>query len=188
MVLMELRPRVVRAHIHELDRSLLASLRTRRYAVLIDRLGRRGGLFLDWASATFGDGERSGSGELSKDNLSSAGRSMSSGTTASLPLSGRDGGSGRGGPPDFSSWLASNRVRSRLLSSLNRFECSHNSATFLACTSCLASISWRQRRNWSSGGWFAGFLDMTVSSNGSVGCSRTAKASKIGRSPGSGCT
>ena len=68
--------------------SLLASLCTRRCAVLMDRLGRRGGLFLDWASATFGDGECRGSGEVSEDNSSSAGRSMSSGTVASLPLSG----------------------------------------------------------------------------------------------------
>ena len=43
-------------------RSLLASLRTRRCVVLMDLLGRRGGLFLDWASAAFGDGERHGSG------------------------------------------------------------------------------------------------------------------------------
>ena len=42
----------------------------------MDQLGRRGGLFLDWASATFGDGERRGSGELSEDNSSSAGRLM----------------------------------------------------------------------------------------------------------------
>ena len=68
----------------------------------MDRLGRLGGLFLDWASVAFGDGERRGSGELSEDNSSSVGRSMSSGTAASLPLSGRDGGSGRGGPRDFS--------------------------------------------------------------------------------------
>ena len=81
---------------------LLASLCTRRCSVLMDQLGRRGGLFLDWASAAFRDGERCGSEELSEDNLSSAGRSVSSGTTASLPLSGRDGGSGRGVPHDFS--------------------------------------------------------------------------------------
>ena len=37
---------------------------SRRCAVLMDRLGRRGGLFLDWASTAFGDGERHGSGEL----------------------------------------------------------------------------------------------------------------------------
>ena len=53
----------------------------------------------------------------------------------------RDGGSGRGGPRDFSAWLASNRVCRRSLSSLNRFACSRNSATCLACSSCLASIS-----------------------------------------------
>ena len=167
---------------------LLASLRTRRCAVLMDQLGQRRGLFLDWASAAFGDGERCGSKELSEDNFSSVGRSMSSGTTASLPLSGRDGGSGRGGPRDFSAWQASNRVRRHLLSSLNRFVCSRNSATCLACSSCLASISWRQRRNWSSGGRFVGLLDMTVSSDGPVGCSRTTKASEIRRSPGRGCT
>ena len=37
-------------------------------------------------------------------------------------------------------------------------------------------------------GGFTGLLDMAVSSEGPVGCSRIAKASKIGRSPGSGCT
>ena len=37
-------------------------------------------------------------------------------------------------------------------------------------------------------GGFAGLLDMAVSSDGPVGCSRTAKAAEIGRSPGSGCT
>ena len=151
-------------------------------------MDRRGGLFLDWASVAFGDGERRGSGELPEDNSSSTGRSMSSGTTTFFPLSGRDRGSGRGGPRDFSAWLASNRVRRRSLSSRNRFACSRNSAICLACSSCLASISWRQRRNWSSGGWFARLLDMTVSSDGPVGCSRMAKDSKIGRSPGSGCT
>ena len=67
----------------------------------MDRLGRRGGLFLDWAFAAFGDGERRGSEELSEDNSSSAGRSMSSGIETSLPLSGRDGGSWWGGPLDL---------------------------------------------------------------------------------------
>ena len=33
-----------------------------------------------------------------------------------------------------------------------------------------------------------GLLDMIVSSDGPVGCSRTTKASEIGRSPGSRCT
>ena len=53
----------------------------------MDRLGRRGGLSLNWAFTALEDGERRGSGELSEDNSSSAGRSMSSGTTTSLPLS-----------------------------------------------------------------------------------------------------
>ena len=66
----------------------------------MDRLGRRGGLFLDWAFAVLGDGERRESRELSEDNSSFAGRLTSSGTATSLPLSGRDGGSGRGGPRD----------------------------------------------------------------------------------------
>ena len=79
---------------------------------------------MDWASSAFGDGERRGSGELSKDNSSSVGRSMLLGTTSSLPLSGRDGGSGRGGPRDFLAWQAFNRVRRRSLSSRNRFACS----------------------------------------------------------------
>ena len=152
----------------------------------MDRLGRRGDLFLDWASAAFGDGESCGSGELSEDNSSFAGRLMSSGTAASLPLSGRDGGSGRGGPRDFSAWLACNRVRRSLLSSRNRFACSRNSATCLACSSCLASISWRQRRNWSSRGRFSGLLDMTVSSDSLVGCSRIQRLRRLGDHLGAG--
>ena len=89
---------------------------------------------------------------------------MSSSTAASLPLSGQDGGSGWGGPRDFSTWQASNRVHMRSLSSSNRFTCSRNSATCLVCSSCLASISWHQRRNWSSGGRSVGLLDMTMTS------------------------
>ena len=82
-------------------RSLLASLYTQRRATLMDRLDRRGGLSRDWAFAAFRDGERCGSEELPEDNSSSVGKSMSSGTVASLPLSGRDGGSGQGGPLYF---------------------------------------------------------------------------------------
>ena len=37
-------------------------------------------------------------------------------------------------------------------------------------------------------GGFTGLLDMAVSPNGPVGCSRMAKASEIGRSPRSRCT
>ena len=65
---------------------LLGSLHTRRLAILTDRLGWRGGLFLEWASAVFGDGERHGRGELPEDNSSFAGRSMSSGAAIPLPL------------------------------------------------------------------------------------------------------
>ena len=104
-------------------RPLLVFLRTRSCVVLMDRLGRRGGLVLDWAFAAFEDVEHRGSGELSEDISSSAGRSMSSGTVASLPLSGGDGGSGQRGPLDFSAWLASNRVSRRSLSSCNWFAC-----------------------------------------------------------------
>ena len=53
--------------------------------MLMDRLDRRGGLFLEWASAVFGDGERRGSDELPKDNSTSAGKSTSSGATTFLP-------------------------------------------------------------------------------------------------------
>ena len=37
-------------------------------------------------------------------------------------------------------------------------------------------------------GGFAGLLDMAVSSDSPMGCSRMTKASEMGRSPGSGCT
>ena len=114
-------------------RSLLASLCTQRRTTLMDRLDRRGGLFLDWASTTFGDSERRGSGELLEDNSSSVGRSISSG---------RDEGSGRGGPHNFSAWMVSNRVCRHSLSSRNWFACSRNLAIYLACSSCIASISW----------------------------------------------
>ena len=81
---------------------LLGSLRIRRLAILKDQLGWPGGLFLEWASAAFGDGERRGRGELPEDNSSSAGRSISSGAAIPLPLSGREGGNGRGGSRDCS--------------------------------------------------------------------------------------
>ena len=88
--------------------SLLGSLRTERLAILTDRLGRRGCLFLEWASTALGDGERRGRGELPEDNSSSASRSISSGTTISLPLSGQERGKGQGGSRDWSARLASN--------------------------------------------------------------------------------
>ena len=73
---------------------LLGSLRVRRLAVLIDRLGRLDGLFLEWASTAFGDDERRRRGELPKVNSSSAYKSISYGVAASLPLPGRGGGKG----------------------------------------------------------------------------------------------
>ena len=168
--------------------SLLGSLRTQRLATLTDRLDRRGGLFIEWASATFGYGERLGIRELPEDNSSSVGRSISSGAAASLPLSGREGGNGRGGSCDCSARPASNLVRRHSFSSRNLFACLRSSATCLACSSCLASNSWRQRRNWSSGARFAGLLIKVLNSDGLVRCLGIAKTLQIGGSPGSGCT
>ena len=118
-----------------------------RLAMLMDRLDRRGNIFLEWASAAFGEGERCGSGELPEINSSSACRSTLSGVTTSLPLLGRAGGNGRGGSRDNPVRPASNWVRKRSFSSRSWFACSRSSATCLACFSCLASSSWRQRRN-----------------------------------------
>ena len=137
-------PRVARAHIHEVALTSVGPCSFSPYSALCGTDGSIGwtrGLFLDWTSADFGDGERLGNGELSEDNSSSVDRSMSLGTTTSLPLSGRDGGGQRGGPRDVSAWQASNRVHKRSLSSCNWFACSRNSATSLACSSCLAFIS-----------------------------------------------
>ena len=92
----------------------------------MDWLDRRGSLFLEWASAAFGDGERRMSGELSEDNSSSAGRSMSSGAATSLPLPGRESGNGWGGSCEFSARPASNWVRKHSFSSRNRFAYSSN--------------------------------------------------------------
>ena len=148
--------------------SLLGSLFTRCLTALTDQLDRRGGLFLKWASAAFGDGERRGSGELPEDNSSSANRSISSGAAASLPLPRREGGNGRGGSHDCSAPPASNWVRRRSFSSRNRLACLHSSATCLACSSCLASNSWRQMRNWSSGARFAGLLVIVLNPDSSA--------------------
>ena len=88
-------------------RPLLGSLLVQCLIVLIDRQGRRDGLFLEWASAAFGDDERRRRGELPEDNSSSAGKSISSGVATSLPLPGREGGKGRGGSRDCTAQLAS---------------------------------------------------------------------------------
>ena len=119
--------------------SLLGSLHTRRLATLMDRPGRRGDLFLEWASAAFRDGEQRERGELPEDNSSSAGRSISSGAAASLPLPGREGGNG--GSLDCSAWPAFNWVPRRSFFSPYWFACTCSSATCLACSSCLASSS-----------------------------------------------
>ena len=173
--------------------SLLGSLRSRRLTTLTNRLDRRGDLFLEWASAVFGDGERRGSGELLEDNSSSAGRSISSSAAAPLPWPGREKGNGRGGSRNCSVRPASNWVRRRSFSSINWFACSLSSATCLACSFCLATNSWGQRRNWSSGARFAGLLVMVLNSDGPVGCLGIAKALQMGGgggggSPGRGCT
>ena len=135
----------------------------------MDRLDRRGGLFLEWASAAFGDSERRRRGELSEDNSSTAGISILSGAAASLPLPGRERGNGRGGSQDYSARPTSNWVRRRSFSSRNWFACTHSSATCLACSSCLTSNSWRQRRSWYSGSRFAGLLVMVLNSDGPMG-------------------
>ena len=101
--------------------SLLGSFRTGRLATPMDRLDRRGALFLDWAFAAFRDGERRGSRELPEDSSSSAGRSMSFGAATSLPLPGRGEGNGRAGSRDCLARLASNLVHRRSFSSRNRF-------------------------------------------------------------------
>ena len=91
-------------------------------------------------------------------------------------------------PWGFSGLLDSKQVRKQSFSCYKRFARSRNSTICRACSSCFASISWRQRRNWSLMGGFTGLLDMAISFDGPVGCSRMAKASEIGRSLGSGCT
>ena len=128
----------------------------------------------------FGDGEWRRSGELPEDSLSSNGSSTSSGATTSFPLPGREGGSGRGGSHDCSAQPTSIWVRRCSFSSRNRFTYSCNSATCLACSSYLASISLRQRRSLSLGFMFAGLVAMAVNSDGIVGCLGIAKALEIG--------
>ena len=153
---------------------------------LTDWLDRRGCLFLEWASAAFGDGERCGNGELLEDNSSLAGKSISPEAVASLPLLGREEGNRLEGSRDCLTQSASNWVRRRSFSSRNRFACSRSSATCLACFSCLASNSWHQRRNSSSGARFAGLLVIVLNSDGPVGGLGIAKALQIEGSPGAG--
>ena len=120
---------------------MMGSLRTRRLMTLTDRLDRQGDLFLEWASATFGDGERRGSGELPEDNSSSADKSISPNAAASLPLSGREGGNRQEGSRDCSTRPVSNWVRRHSFSSCNRFACSRSSATGLVLLSCFQFLA-----------------------------------------------
>ena len=66
--------------------SLLNSLRTRRGMPLMDRLERRGCVFLDSASTLFFGGVRSESRELLEANSSSVAASLPSSRIGSLPL------------------------------------------------------------------------------------------------------
>ena len=91
--------------------SLLGSLRARRFLTLADWLDRRGGLFLEWASTTFGDGDQREREELPEDNSSLAGRSISSSATASLPFLGLEEGNGGRCSRDWLTRPSSNWVR-----------------------------------------------------------------------------
>ena len=96
---------------------MLGSFSVRCFSILIDRLGRRDGLFLEWASTAFRDDERRRRGELPEDNSSSAGKSISFGIAASLPLPGREGGKGERGeealPTAQPGWLPDELVGAR---------------------------------------------------------------------------
>ena len=116
---------------------LLGSLRTRRLAILMDRLSWRGGLFLERASAAFGDGDRRGRGEFPEDNSSSVGRSISSCAVIPLPLPGRGGGNGRGCSCDCSARLAFNWVHRLSFSSRSWFD-NLTGLFFLSCFHFLA--------------------------------------------------
>ena len=123
------------------------SLHTRQGMPLADRLERHGGLFLDSASTLFFGGGRSGSGELSEDNSSSAAASLSSDRIGSLPSFCLTGGAGWLLPYAFSIRSPSRRACRQ------SFSCCKWSARLcsldicLACSSCFAFISWHQRRN-----------------------------------------
>ena len=124
--------------------SLLNSLRTRRGMPLTDRLERREGLFLDSASTLFFRGSGFRSGELPEDNSSSATASLSSDRIGSLPLFCLTGGAGWPLPRTFSTCSPSRQVRKRSFSYCRWSARLYSSAIYLVCSSCFASISWRQ--------------------------------------------
>ena len=130
--------------------SLLNSLRTRRGVSLMNRLERRGGLFLDSASTLFFGGVRSRSEELSEDNSSSVAASLPSNRIGSFPLFCLIGGAGSPLPRTFSIRSPSKRACRWSFSYCSWPTRLCNSAIYLACSSCFASMSWSQRRNWSS--------------------------------------
>ena len=121
--------------------SLLNSLHTQRGMPLMDRLERRGGLFLDSASTLFFGGGISGSGELPEDNSSSVASSLSSGRIGSLPLFCLIGGAEWLLRHAFSIRLPSIQARRRSFSCCRWSARLYNSAICLACSSCFASIS-----------------------------------------------
>ena len=120
---------------------LLNSLLTRRGMPLMDRLERRGGLFLDLVSTLFFRGGRSGSGELPKDNSLSAAASLSSDQIGSLPLFCLTRGARWLLPRAFSIRSSSRRVRMQLFSCCRWSARLYNSAICLASSSCFVSIS-----------------------------------------------
>ena len=79
---------------------------------LTDRLERHEGLFLDSASILFFGGSAIRSGELPKDNLSSAVASLSSDRTSCLPLFCLTEGAGWLLPRTFSARSSPKKVRS----------------------------------------------------------------------------
>ena len=121
--------------------SLLNSLRTRRGMPPTDRLERCGGLFLDSASTLFFGGGRSASGELPKDNLSSAAASLSSGQIGSLPLFCLTRGARWLLPRAFSIRSPSRQVRWWSFSCYRWSTRLCSSTICLACSSCFTSIS-----------------------------------------------
>ena len=114
--------------------SLLISLHTRRCMPLTERLERCRGLFLDSTSTLFFRGDRSGRGELSEDNSSSAAASLSPRRMGSLLLLCFTEGGGWLLPRAFSPRSSSKRVRRRSFSCCRWLARFRNSTVCLACS------------------------------------------------------
>ena len=121
--------------------SLLISLHIRRCILLTEWLEQRGGLFLDLASTLFFGSERSGSGELPKDNSLFAAASLSPGRMGSLPLFRLTEGAGWLLPRAFSPRSSSKRARRRSFSCYIWSSRFRNLSICLVCSSCFVSIS-----------------------------------------------